>query len=159
MALFILDTTVLSNFSHVRRPDLVQRAFGADVATSPAAWAELQTGQALGFLPVYDGIGVSVLDLSEEEESIAATLRRVLDAGEAQCLALAQSRRACLCSDDTAARGLARERGVQVSGTLGALLALVERDELSLEEGEHLLALMRRQGYRSPVVSLHELLE
>ena len=83
----------------------------------------------------------------------------MLNAGEAQCLALTQSRQACLCSDDTAARRLAREHGVPVSGTLGALLALVERDELSLEEGERLLALMRRQGYRSPVVSLHKLLE
>lgn len=159
MALFILDTTVLSNFSHIRRPDLVQQVFGADVATSPTAWAELMTGQALGFLPACAWTDVSVIDLSEEEESIAATLRRALDAGEAECLALAQSRRACLCSDDLVARKLAKEHGVPVSGTLGVLLLLVERGELSLEEGERLLALMRRQGYRSPVVSLRELLE
>jgi len=54
MAVFILDTAVLSNFSRVCRPELVGLALGADIATSPAAWAELQAGHELGFLPAWD---------------------------------------------------------------------------------------------------------
>jgi len=52
---------------------------------------------------------------------------------------------------------MARALGLRVSGTLGLLLALVEHNKVSLEEGQRLLAEMRRYGYRCPVSCLREL--
>ncbi len=40
----LLDNTVMSNFSTVQRPDLVQTLLGGAVATTEQAFAELQTG-------------------------------------------------------------------------------------------------------------------
>jgi predicted nucleic acid-binding protein len=156
--LYILDTTVLSNFSHIRRLDLIPSALAGGVATSPMVWRELEIGRDLGLVPASEWNAIAILQLSEDEQSVAASLRQVVDAGEAECVALAQTRGASLCTDDLAARRLAQGLGLRLSGTLGILLRLVERGELSLEEGERLLAEMRQYGYRSPVDSLRELL-
>jgi predicted nucleic acid-binding protein len=63
------------------------------------------------------------------------------------------------CSDDFAARRLARSYGLTISGTLGVLVALVHDGQLSFEEAELLLQEMIRCGYRSPVDSLSGLME
>ncbi len=54
-------------------------------------------------------------------------LSRQVDAGEAECLAVAVTRGYTFLSDDFAARRVAKTRGVAISGTLGVLLLLVDR--------------------------------
>jgi len=158
VSLKLLDTTVLSNFAHCRRPDLLQRALGEHVATTPTVLAELRAGEALGLVPACDWSWVSVLEPTTEERTLAAGLARQLDPGEAECLAVAQVKRCVFLSDDLAARRLASQRGIMVSGTLGTLLMLVERKDLSVGEVDALLGDMIDRGYRSPVASLAELL-
>jgi len=153
----LLDTTLLSNFAHIRRPDLLRLAVGDNAATTPAAIAELRTGESLGLVPACGWNWLTVLELTDAEQHLAAELRLQLDRGEAECVAVAQIRGHTFFSDDFAARRLARQRGVKVSGTIGALLALVEEKHLSLEEADRLLSLMINRGYRSPVKSLKEL--
>lgn len=48
----LLDNTVLSNFSHVERPDLVELALGETAATVEEVYAELQASIRLGKLPL-----------------------------------------------------------------------------------------------------------
>lgn len=62
-----------------------------------------------------------------------------------------------MLSDDWDARELARSLGVEVSGSLGALLRLTWEQILSLEEADALLAEMVRRGFRSPYRSLREI--
>ena len=81
---------------------------------------------------------------------------QVLDPGEASCLALAISRQMTLVTDDLAARRLAENRKVPLSGTLGILIALVRQDALSLKEANVMLAGMIRRHFRSPVDRLDE---
>ena len=150
----VLDATLLSNFAHVRRPDLLHLALGEDAATTPAVMAELQAGEALGLVPHCDWDWLTVVEPSDEEHRLALSLKRQLDPGEAECLAVAQIRRCTFFSDDFAARRLARHRKLRVSGTLGILLALVDEEQLSREEADGLLATMITHGYRSPVNSL-----
>jgi len=63
-------------------------------------------------------------------------------------------RQARFFSDDLAARRLAQANGLPVSGTIGLLLALVRREIVTLVEGDGLLAVMIRQGYRAPAATL-----
>jgi predicted nucleic acid-binding protein len=62
-----------------------------------------------------------------------------------------------MLTDDRDARRAARETGLMVSGTLGALMNLVRANVLSLAEADKFLATMKRSGYRCPVNSLSEL--
>jgi predicted nucleic acid-binding protein len=62
-----------------------------------------------------------------------------------------------MLTDDRDARCAARETGLMVSGTLGALMNLVQGKALSLAEADEFLATMKRRGYRCPVNSLSEL--
>lgn len=154
----LLDTTLLSNFAHIRRADLLRLALGEEAATTPAVIPELRAGEALGLVPSCDWNWLTILEPTDEERRLAADLERQVDPGEAECLAVAQMRQCKFFSDDFAVRRLARQRGLVVSGTLGVLLALVDEKNLSLEEADSLLTIMISRGYRSPVRSLQELL-
>ena len=154
----VLDTTLLSNFAHVQRPDLLRLALGEAAATTPAVIAELRTGEAQGLVPVCDWSLIAVLELSEDERRLMADFSRQLNRGEAECIAVAVMRPCKFLSDDFAARRLAALRGVKVSGTLGVLLRLVAQNHLTLEQADVILNALISYGYRSPLKSLQPLL-
>jgi predicted nucleic acid-binding protein len=68
------------------------------------------------------------------------------------------SRGLVFVSDDLAARQLAHERDVRLTGTVGILLALVRDGSLSLAEANAILAEMIERRYRAPVNRLDELI-
>jgi predicted nucleic acid-binding protein len=157
MPIALLDTTLLSNFAQVRRPDLLRAASGPDPATTPAVLGELRAGESLGLVPACDWSWLQVLEPTDDERRTAIEFARQLDPGEAECLAVALERNCPFLSDDFAARRTAELRGLAVSGTLGVLARLIEAGLLSLAEANVLLAQMIDHGYRSPVRSLESL--
>ena len=159
MSLAILDTTILSNFAHAQRPELIHTALGESATTTAAVIAELRQGEALGFVSRVNWRWLPLIDLAADEERLAETYLAVLELGEATCLAAAVTRQARFFSDDLAARRLAQAKGLPVSGTIGLLLALIRREVVTLAEGDGLLATMMWQGYRSPAVTLRVYLE
>lgn len=154
----LVDNTVLSNFSLVQQPDLIQQALGDKVATTESVWAELQAGMGIGRLPAQDWSWLAILSLEEIEQPLYQRLTQRLNIGEASCLALAITRGYRIFTDDRDARKVAVEWRVPVSGTLGLLMHLVDLDILSVEEGDALLAQMIASGYYTPVTSLEALL-
>jgi predicted nucleic acid-binding protein len=154
MAVAFLDTTVLSNFAQVRRPELLRLALGKEMATTPLAMAELHKGESLGLVPLCDWSWLMVVRPTDAERAMTQHLLASLDSGEAECLAVAQSRSGVFLSDDLAARRLANQAGVSVSGTLGVLLRLVQTKQLPPAEADTLLSQMIGRGYRAPVRSL-----
>lgn len=94
MLLSLLDTTILSNFAHIQQPSLVQKALGEQAATTPTVLTELCTGETLGFVPRVDWNWLTVLPLTAVEQSLATQYLNILDAGEAECLAVAVTRQA-----------------------------------------------------------------
>lgn len=156
---YLLDTTVLSNFAHVQRPDLLRTVLDAAGAVTPGVLAELYVGQQTGRVPACDWTWLAVLTPTAVEVALAAALEQKLDAGEAECLAVALERGCCFLSDDFAARRLAEANGLRVSGTIGILLKGITTGVLSQAEADRLLAEMIARGYRSPVCSLAELLD
>jgi predicted nucleic acid-binding protein len=63
-----------------------------------------------------------------------------------------------LLTDDRNARRTARDLGIAISGTLGSLERLVEKEILDIPQADFLLQEMIRKGYRSPVQSIREIL-
>lgn len=151
------DTTVLSNFAHVERPDLLQALF-SPLFVPPSVLQELARGEELGSIPRCRWDWLEVAVLTSDEETLAAGFRQSLDAGESDGLAVAQSRGLMVLTDDRDARLLGKSLGLDVSGTLGCLRDLVQHSIIELPNADLLLTRMREQGYRSPVRSLRDLL-
>lgn len=165
---YIFDTTVLSNLAAVGRLDLLERRYREMALTTVEVSDELRKGLQAGYwylenvLQQIQSISRSgwlriVAPASETEHQLRGEFDLLLDPGEASCLALAISRGLILVTDDLAARQLAEERDVPLTGTVGILLALVRDGVLSLPEANAILAEMIDRRYRSPVDRLDEL--
>jgi predicted nucleic acid-binding protein len=155
--ILLLDNTVLSNFATVRRPDLLRAAFGDRLATPQEAFDELQAGVRHGALPDLDWSWLPVWTLEADEMFRYREFLLTLNAGEAACLAMAAVRECHILTDDRDAREMARRLKIPLSGTLGTLIRLVDLGILSLEEADGLLAQMIAANYRSPAISLRDL--
>jgi predicted nucleic acid-binding protein len=153
----LLDNTVLSNFSIIRRPDLVGAAFVEQVGTTHQALQEMQDGVAIGKVPACDWDWLAHVTLTSVEQVQFETFHEYLGEGEASCLAVARERGYRLATDDKDARRLARELGISLTGTIGILAILVKQSEISLDEGDCLLQKMVTAGYRSPSVTLKDI--
>jgi predicted nucleic acid-binding protein len=94
------------------------------------------------------------IELTPAEQSRANQLSEKWGAGESACIAIAESRKGFVLTDDLGARRLATASGLTVTGTLGTLDRLVQGEILGLKEADELLAEMIARGYRSPVASL-----
>lgn len=151
----IVNTTVLSNFAFVERPELFRIGCPEGVVTAVQVMEEIRTGVAKGVLPScdWDWLPVWTLDTAEEKRLFEQIGRR-LGRGEAACLALAISRGLKFLTDDADARRWAQRAALPVSGTIGILVRLVQSGTLTLAEGNNLLTAMRPVGSRtSPAMS------
>lgn len=166
---YIFDTTVLSNLAAVGRLELLQKRYSEVALTTVEVSDELRRGLQAGYGYLEDALQqIQTINPggwlriaapeSAEEHQLRGEFDLQLDPGEASCLALAISRGLILVTDDLAARQLAQERYVPLTGTIGILVALVRDDVLSLAEGNGILAEMIERRYRSPVSRLDELI-
>ncbi len=119
---------------------------------------ELLAGVRLGKLSDLDWSWLLQWKLDEDELSDYERFLSRLNAGEAACLAMAIARDCRVLTDDRDAREFARRLRVPISGTLGVLARVVEIGALSLNEADSHLSQMTAAGYRSPVVSLREII-
>jgi predicted nucleic acid-binding protein len=156
MPVILADTTVLNNFAQVKRPDLLRKAF-TGLSAPLEVRAELAEGERRGLVPICDWSWLAVIQSTDAERSRASELRDRVEAGEAACIAMIVARGGLLLTDDGPARHLAASLGVELSGTIGVLVKLLQRKILSLDEGDSLLQGMIARGYRSPVKSLREI--
>lgn len=165
----LIDTTIVSNFTAVGRLDLVRAALGTALLAA-SVHAEVQRGIERGFVflrdvesqlfPIREDGWIHLTDLdSDAEREHYARLLGPLHPGEAAALAIAAHRGLTFATDDRAARERAVQEGVELTGTLGILLQLVEGGSLTVDEANELLGLMiTRARYRSPVTDLRSLL-
>ena len=155
MRVALSDTTVLSNFAHAQRPDLLRTLF-VHLYIPRSVREELAQGEREGLIPKADWEWLEVISLSPAELAASRQLQQKLDLGEADCLAVAQARDLTVFTDDRRARRIGRSMGLLISGTLGCLQDLVDQSILDPQSADLLLTSMRKQGYRSPVASLRD---
>jgi len=154
----IADTTVLSNFALVQRPELLSMA-GSEVITAAQVMEEIRRGVERGLLPLWDWQWLSICTLDTPEEvQLFEHISRRLGQGEAACLALAIQRGYTFLTDDGDARRWSHRAEIPVSGTIGILVRLVQRGTLTIDEGNALLTEMRQKGFYAPVDRLDGLL-
>lgn len=146
MTTLIVDNTVLSNFAHVSRPELLQLAFD-ELVIPPAVSEELAEGERLNRIPTVDWNWLVIVELTPDEKARADQLEQILDFGEAECIAIAQSRNWIVLTDDRDARRAAQSVGIAISGTLGALINLVKRGTLTHTQAD--AGYLDRQGLKT----------
>lgn len=153
----VLDATVLSNLAVTDDLDLLT-ALLARFVTVEAVMDELQTGFEAG----YDHLerAIDATETIAVEEKPDSDVLDELDRGESYALSAAQGRSGTLATDDLPARELAAERGIELTGSIGILVRLVLRNELSIDEADAILERWIVDArYRSPVESVREVLE
>lgn len=119
MTLIVSDTGPLLHLSEAGALDLLRLA--GDVYIPGVVEAELAHYSAIWHKPGW----VNVAPLTSKHASDANNwlLSGLLDAGEAEAIALAQQMQAdWLLSDDAAARLIAESQGLEVHGSLGVVL-------------------------------------
>lgn len=154
----IVDNTVIANFALARCEDVLKKVFSS-LSITGEVLQEFQRGEETGVLPGRDWSWIEVLEIESGQERIMfERLSERLGRGESSCLSLAANRKMKFLTDDMDARKYAQMIGVPVSGTIGVLLIAVNKEILTLEEGNRLLLEMIEKGYYSPYRLLDSLL-
>jgi len=149
----VLNTTVLSNFAQVDRAELLLDL--PRLVTVDAVREELEAGaethpyinRALAIL----GEEIPVIAPSASAEKLEEQLLESLDPGEAQALAVAEVADGIVVTDDGDARTTAKQRGVDLTGSIGLLVRFVEGGHISAETADrYLKRWIDEAGFRSP---------
>ncbi len=166
----ICNTTVLSNFAAVKQLTLLQYIF-PNLYIPTAVYDEIYNGLEDGYtfyqplMPLIyptnqaknGWINITTIEGIQELQTLS-TLPKQLHRGEAECLAIAQHRGWLFLTDDQAARRVAYQKQILLSGTLGCLAMAVEQTHCSLSTANHYLTQMIDVGYRSPLTDISPLL-
>lgn len=158
----VLDTSVLSNFAHVGRVELLCSL--PRPVTVPAVRDELERGvQSHAYLARAKSAleaDITVVTPSTTAEGLETTLLERLDPGEAQALAVAEAVDGSVVTDDADARSVAIRRDVPVTGSIGLLVRFVEDGNLTAESADTFLKRwIDEEGFRSPAREFDVFLE
>lgn len=157
-----LDATVLSNFASTDAIDFLVALLDAPIVV-PAVRDEIQRGHDLGHdylsnaIEAFDdGLSIGTDPATGGEPRV----RERLDAGEADALLGALDADGTLATDDLAARGLASDLSVPVTGSIAILVMGIERDQIDRDLADGWLeAWCEGRGYYAPVESVGEILD
>jgi uncharacterized protein len=164
----ISNTTTLSNFAAIDQLELLQKLYGR-LFIPTAVYDEIRRGWDEGYpfcrdlieqvYPFRNSGWIHLAHVKNEIEMRHLTaIPRKIHAGEAECLVIARHRGWLLLTDDRAARKIAVDWDITLSGTLGSLVLMVEKEICALDAANRHLSQMIRQGYRSFVTDLSVLL-
>lgn len=145
--MIVLDTNILGTFTRIGSLALLFVLFhGEEIGITPAVYAELLAGVDDGhsFLRVAldlveDGT-LTLCALTTDEIIQRVKLPASLDNGEAESIALCQSRKAAFCTNDRRARNYCRTAGVEVFDLVDLLRAFWKLKVCSKRNVQRLLA-------------------
>ena len=158
----VLDTTVLSNFAHVHRVDLLHDL--PRLVTVDAVRDELEAG-ADSNCYLEDAVTaleaeIPVVTPPQSAVELESRLLETLDPGEAQVLAVTEAVDGTAVTDDGDARTIANRRDVAVTGSIGLLVRFVETDQLNVPTADdYLKHWIDDGGFRSPARDITVFLE
>jgi hypothetical protein len=142
----VSNTSPLTNLAAIGQFGLLQRLYG-EIIISEAVWAELNAyGKAWpGRMEVETSPWIHRKPI--QERALVTALRRDLDAGEAESIALALDLRAdLLLLDEMEGRHAAQRLGLRVLGVVGVLLQAKSRGEIERVK-PYLNALRQTAGF------------
>jgi len=158
----VADASVLIALAKMHRLDLLHSVYG-DVLIGPEVKAEtVDAGKRISARGVeriekaLDDGWLQVARLSSKEKrtahSIVSKAGLGLDAGEAESLALASSRKLMVILDDRAARSFAEVMAVTFIGTAGMLFHAFAKKYLTLAEFEDVVEALSQTIWLAPAV-------
>jgi len=156
---WLLDNSVLSNFSLAGKIELLKEKLQEKLAIPEEVKKEFLLGIENGIVPKTDINWLRILKRKDDEERLFESFCSRLGKGESACLAIAINRKYKLFTDDIDARNTAQRFEIPVSGTIGMLIYLVYKGYISLEEGNKILSEMISKGYYSPIEILDDLIK
>ncbi len=153
-ARFVLDNTVVSNFSAVARMDILRERYGGQLMITREVLLEAEKGPHPETIrrAIDEGwIELRSLYADSEEHGVFVELRnRGFGLGEASSIAVCSTGGTWVfVSDDLDARREANRRGVGLVGTYGILAREVAMGKMGLAEGNGLLRRMIERGFRT----------
>ncbi len=157
-----LDTTIISNYASTNSIEFLVDVLEAPVV-APAVRDEIEQGVEFGHEYLISAVeafddGLILSDVPPEMERIS--LRERLDRGETEALRGAVERDGTIATDDLAARRLATESDVPVTGSVGLLVLGIKREHIGTETADEWIDIWRTErGYYAPVESVTELLD
>jgi len=122
--LVVSNTSAILNLAIIDRLSLIREQF-TTITIPKGVLEELRVGENLpGSKKILEALDVKWLQVEEVQDSaILRILKRELDAGEAEAIALALETRAqWVLLDESEARRIAKALGLKVTGVLGILL-------------------------------------
>ena len=158
--MIVADASVLIALAKMHRLDLLHSVYG-DVLIGPEVKAEtVDAGKRISARGVeriekaLDDGWLQVARLSSKEKRTAHSIvsKAGLDAGEAESLALASSRKLMVILDDRAARSFAEVMAVTFIGTAGMLFHAFVKKYLTLAEFEDAVQALSRTIWLAPAV-------
>lgn len=157
----VFDTSVLSNFAHVDRVELLcdlPRPATVDVVrTELESGVETHPYLRTALAALDDEI--PVCSPSERAAELESALRETLDPGEAQALAVATANDGSIVTEDGDARASAARRNVAVVGSIGVLVRFVEDGAVAVDVADrYLTRWIDEAGFRSPARDIDEFL-
>jgi predicted nucleic acid-binding protein len=157
-----LDATVISTFASTDSVEFLVHVLESPIVV-PAVRDEIEQGVKHGreyltsAIEAFDN-GLAVSDVPPETRRMS--LHERLDPGETEALRGAVERDGTIATDDLAARRLATELDVPVTGSIGLLVLGIKREHIDSETADEWLEVWRdERGYYAPVESVTELLD
>ena len=157
-----LDATVVSNFASTSSVEFLVHLLEAPTVV-PAVRDEIERGVEHGHEYLISAVeafdnGLAVSNVPPETGRVS--LRKRLDPGETEALRGAFERDGTLATDDLAARCLATELDVPVTGSVGLLVFGIKREHIDSETADEWIDVWRNErGYYAPVESVTEVLD
>jgi predicted nucleic acid-binding protein len=157
-----LDATVISNYASTNSIGFLVDILEAPVV-APAVRDEIEQGVDFDHEYLTSAVeafdeGLIVSDVPPEIDRV--NLRKRLDPGEIEALRGAVERDGTLATDDLAARRLATELDVPVTGSVGLLVLGIKREQIDSETADEWIDIWRTErGYYAPVESVTELVD
>jgi len=157
-----LDATVISNYASTNSIEFLVDILEAPVV-APAVRDEIEQGVDFGHEYLTSAVeafdeGLVVSDVPPKIGRM--NLRKRLDPGETEALRGGVERDGTLGTDDLAARRLATELDVPVTGSVGLLVLGIKREHIDSETADKWIDIWRTErGYYAPVESVTELVD
>ncbi|MFC6764353.1 hypothetical protein ACFQE6_04645 [Natrinema soli] len=157
----VLDATVLSNYASTASVTWLTTILD-DLQTAPAVRTELEQGHEVGYaylehaLDAIESGDVEIAETAPEQlqQDYPGILAR-LDRGEAEALVAAHTVDGTLVTDDGAARTLAGDYEVALTGSIGLLVRGVVHGDLSIKRADGWLTTwIEERNYYAPVDSV-----
>jgi len=136
----VSDSSTLIVLLDLDRMELLSDLF-AEVTIPPSVHREITYRSAD---PLPDFISVA----TPRDVSHIDLLRRLLDPGESEAIALAVEHNCPLIIDERKGHKIALEQGVTITGLLGIVYRNVRKGWLTIDEAEAFIADAREHGYR-----------